>query len=43
MEQMQVGDQAHLSAADKMRTATPEEQKGMMAEFKRKFDEAPNI
>jgi hypothetical protein len=40
---MQAGDAAHLSAANKMRNATPEEQKGMMAEFKRKFDVAPNI
>jgi predicted small metal-binding protein len=43
MEQMQAGDAAHLSAANKMRNATPEEQKGMMAEFKRKFNVAPNI
>jgi hypothetical protein len=34
---------AHLSDANSMRSATPEQQKAMMAEFKRKFDEAPNV
>ena len=43
MEQMKKGDEAHLSAANHMRSATPEQQKAMMAEFKRKFDEAPNV
>jgi ABC-type transporter MlaC component len=43
MEQMQKGDKAHLSAANNMRSATPEQQKAMMSEFKRKFDEAPNV
>ena len=43
MEQMQKGDEAHLSAANNMRSATPEQQKAMMAEFKRKFDEAANV
>ena len=28
-------------AADKMRSASPEEQKSMMAEYEKKFDEAP--
>jgi hypothetical protein len=41
MEQMQKGDQAHLSAANNMRTAAPEQQQAMMAEFKKKFDQAP--
>jgi len=43
MEQMQKRDAAHFSAASSMRSATPEQQKTMMAEFKRKFDEAPNV
>jgi len=43
MEQMQKDDEAHLSAANNMRSATPKQQKAMMAEFKRKFDEAPNV
>jgi ABC-type transporter MlaC component len=43
MEQMQKGDKAHLSAANNMRTATPEQQQAMMAEFKKKFEQAPSI
>jgi predicted small metal-binding protein len=43
MEQMQKGDEAHLAAASSMRTATPEQQKAMMAGFKMKFDQAPNV
>jgi hypothetical protein len=43
IEQMQKGDEAHLSAANKMRNATPEQQRALMAEFKQKFDEAPNV
>ena len=43
IEQMQKGDEAHLSAANKMRSATPEQQKALMADFKKKFDEAPNV
>jgi predicted small metal-binding protein len=42
MEQMQKGDKAHLAAANSMKGAKPEQQSAMMAEFKRKFDEAPN-
>lgn len=43
MEQIAKGDAAHHSAANEMRTATPDQQKAMMAEFKRKFEEAPNF
>jgi hypothetical protein len=43
MEQMQNGDEAHLSAANSMRSATPEQQNAMMAKFKQKFDEAPDV
>jgi hypothetical protein len=43
MEQMQKGDEAHLAAAGKMRTATPEQMQAMMAEFKKKFDQAPSV
>jgi len=42
MDQMAKGDAVHLSAANEMRTATPDQRKAMMAEFKRKFDEAPD-
>ena len=40
MDEMAKGDAAHLSAANKMRKATPDQQKAMMVEFKGKFDEA---
>jgi predicted small metal-binding protein len=43
MEQIAKRDVAHLSAANEMKTATPDQQKAMMAEFKRKFDESPNV
>lgn len=43
MEQIKQGDEAHISAANKMKSATPEQQKALMAEFKRKFDEAPDV
>ncbi len=43
MEQMQKGDEAHLSAANSMRSATPEQQKAMMAKLRKKFDEAPDV
>ena len=43
MDQIANGDLAHLSSANEMRTATPDQQKAMMAEFKRKFDEAPDV
>jgi hypothetical protein len=43
MDEMAKGDAAHLSAANKMRKATPDQQKAMMAEFKLKFDDAPDV
>jgi hypothetical protein len=43
MAQMQQGDQAHLAAANNMRNASPDQQQAMMAAFKRKFDEAPEV
>ena len=42
MEQIKSGDEAHKAAADKMRNAPPEEQKSMMAEYEKRFNEAPN-
>src|SRR3954462_9619791 len=41
IEQMQKGDEAHLVAASNMRAATPEQQQTIIADYKRKFDEAP--
>jgi hypothetical protein len=42
MEQMQKGDEAHVAAAGKMRTVSPDQMQAMMAEFKKKFDQAPD-
>ena len=43
MEQINNGDEAHKTAAAKMKNAPPEEQKSMMAEYEKRFNEAPNI
>ena len=43
MERMNNGDEAHRAAAAKMKNASPEEQKAMMAEYEKRFNEAPNI
>jgi predicted small metal-binding protein len=41
VEQISRGDEAHRAAAEKMRNASPEEQKAMMAEFEKNYQEAP--
>ena len=43
MEQMKKGDAAHNAAATKMRNASPDDQKSMMAAFEKKYNEAPGI
>jgi len=43
MEQINAGDEAHKAAAEKMKNATPEEQKAMMAEYEKKYNEAPEM
>ena len=43
MEQINSGDEAHLAAAAKMKNASPEEHKSMMAEFEKRYNKAPNI
>ena len=43
MEQINNGDEAHKAAAAKMRNASPEEQKSMMAEYEKRYNEALNI
>ena len=43
MEQINNGDEPHKAAAGKMKNASPEEQKSMMAEYETRFNEAPNI
>ena len=41
MAQIAAGDEAHKAAAEKMKNASPEEQHAMMADFQKKFYEAP--
>ena len=43
MEQIKNDNEAHKVAAGKMRDASPEEQKSMMTEYEKRFNEAPNI
>jgi len=43
MEQMNNGDEAHQVAAAKMQNASSEEQMAMMAEYEKRYNEAPNI
>lgn len=43
MEQIRSGDEAHKAAAAKMKNASPEEQKAMMAEYEERYNDAPNI
>lgn len=42
MDMTKNGDDAHAKAAMTMRNASSEEQMAMMAEFKRRFDDAPD-
>ena len=43
MDQISRGDDAHRAAAEKLRNAPSEEQKAMMAEFEKKYKEAPEV
>jgi hypothetical protein len=43
IEQIKNGDSAHRTAAEKMRNASPTEQKAMMVKFEKRFNEAPNV
>ena len=43
VEQIQAGDEDHKHAADKVTEATPDQQRAMMAEFKQKFEAAPDV
>ncbi len=43
MEQINGGDEAHKAAAAKMRDASPDEQKEMMAGYRKNFDDAPDL
>jgi hypothetical protein len=40
MEKVAAGDVAHQAAAAKMGDASPEEQQAMMAEFRKRYEEA---
>ena len=41
--QINAGDEAHKAAAAKMKTSSPEEQKSMMAEYEKNYNEAPEV
>jgi hypothetical protein len=43
MEQISRSDEAHRAVAKKMRNPSPEGQKAMMAEFEKKYKEAPEV
>ena len=43
MEQIKNGDEVHKTAASQMKNASPAEQKAMMAEYEKRYNEAPNI
>ena len=43
MEQIKNGEEAHKAAAENMRNASAEEQKSMMAEYEKRFNDAPNL
>jgi hypothetical protein len=43
MEQINSGDEPHKAAAAKMKNASPDEQKAMMAEYEKRYNEAPNV
>jgi len=43
MEQINVGEEAHKVAAAKMKNASLEEQKSMMAEYERNYNEASEV
>ena len=43
MEQINNSDETHKAAAVKMKNASPEEQKAMMTEYEKRYNEAQNI
>ena len=43
MDQISRADESHRAAAEKMRNASPEERKAMMAELEKKYKEAPEV
>jgi len=43
MEKLNSGDEAHREAVEKMKNASPEDQRAMFAEYEKKFNETPEI
>lgn len=43
MDKISSGDADHAAAAGKMKNASPDEQKAMMAAYRKKFEEAPDL
>jgi hypothetical protein len=43
MEAVQRGDAAHKAAVNKMMSASPSEQAAMMAEYKKRYEAAPDV
>ncbi len=43
MEQIKSGDEAHATAATKMRNASPEEQMSMMTEYEKRYNDALSV
>lgn len=43
MDAVKRGDAMHKAAVDKVMSASPTEQGAMMADYKSKFDAAPNV
>lgn len=41
MQELNNGDEAHKAAVEQMKNATPEEQMAKMAQFQKRFEEAP--
>lgn len=43
MEEINKGDEAHMRAAEAWSGQSPEDQQAVVAEFKKKYDEAPEV
>lgn len=43
VERIKSGDAVHKAAATRMKNASPEEQKSMMAGYEKRYNEAPDV
>jgi len=43
MEQVTHGDEGHIAAVEQMKNANSEQRQSMMEEFKRRYEEAPEV